>query len=143
MTTKPSTLAAILSTALIQGVIAAALLGAVGAIVAGIVVGPTGVWSVLIGMGIAIAFLGITALTMLWARRFTIEVYFAIVMGAWLLKFVLFFVAIFLLKDQPWINPVVMFLSIIAGVIVTLVVDVLVITRSRMPTVSDISLPGE
>jgi hypothetical protein len=143
MTSKPTTLPGILRAALIQGAIAAGIIGVIGAVIGGIVAGPTGVWSALVGTVLAIVFLGITALSMLWAQRFTIEVFFAIVMGAWLLKFVLFFVVILLLKDQPWINPTIMFLSIIAGIIVTLVVDVLVITRSRMPTVSDITLPGE
>ena len=62
---------------------------------------------------------------------------------AWLLKFVLFLVLVFLLRDQPWIHPQVLFFSIVAGVIGTLVVDVVVVAKSRMPYVSDITLPGE
>ncbi len=46
------------------------------------------------------------------------------------------------LRDQPWINPVVLFLSLIAGVIGSLVLDVIVVSRSRIPYVSDARLPG-
>lgn len=143
MTKPPTTIAGILKAALLRGGLAAALIGVIGMVVGGILAGPSGMVSALIGTGIAVVFLGITAASMLLSQRFRVEVFFAIVMAAWLLKFVLFLVVILLLKDQPWINPIVMFLSLIAGVIVTLVVDVLVMTRSRMPTVSEISLPGE
>ena len=48
-----------------------------------------------------------------------------------------------MLKDQSWINPVVLFLSLIAGVIGSLVVDVMVMLKSRMPYVSDVTLPNQ
>jgi hypothetical protein len=63
-------------------------------------------------------------------------------MGAWLLKFVVFIVLILLLGDQPWIDSKVLFLTLVIAVIGTLVVDVVVVTRSRMPYVSDVVLPG-
>ena len=56
---------------------------------------------------------------------------------------VVFIVLIVLLKDQPWIQTQVLFLTVVVAVIGTLVVDVVVIARSRMPYVSDISLPTE
>jgi hypothetical protein len=91
----------------------------------------------------AVVFLAITALSILLASRFGIGGFFGIVMGAWLLKFVLFLVLIFLLKDQPWIQPTVLFLCVVVAVVGTLVVDVVVIAKSRMPYVSDIALPGD
>jgi hypothetical protein len=106
-------------------------------------VGPIGITSALIGTAMALVFLAITALSILIAGKYNIAAFFGIVMGAWLLKFVLFLVLIFLLKDQPWIHTQVLFLSIVAAVVGTLVVDVVVIARSRMPYVSDVTLPGE
>ena len=64
-------------------------------------------------------------------------------LGGWIVKFVLFLVLAVVLRGQPWINPTVLFLSLIAGVIGSLVVDMIVIFRSRMPYASDVTLPGE
>jgi len=46
------------------------------------------------------------------------------------------------LKDQPWLNTLVLFLSIIVSVLGSLVIDMVVIARSRMPYV-DVTLPGD
>ncbi|HEV7849175.1 MAG TPA: hypothetical protein VGO88_07615 [Mycetocola sp.] len=110
--------------------------------------GSRGLTSALIGTAMSILFLGITAASILFANRWFgtdlfVPIFFGIVMGGWLVKFVLFLVLAVLLRDQPWINPTVLFLSIIAGVIAALTVDVIVVSRSRMPYVSDISLPGD
>ncbi|WP_426515887.1 hypothetical protein ACPPVQ_14895 [Diaminobutyricibacter sp. McL0618] len=120
----------------------------VGAVVGYLFAGWIGVTSALIGTAMAVVFLGITAASILLANRFFgsdiyVPVFFGIVLGGWLLKFVLFIILAFALKGQPWINPAVMFLTLIAGVLGSLVVDVLVVFRSRMPYASDVTLPGE
>jgi hypothetical protein len=121
-------------------------IGVVGAIVGGLVAGGQGVVSALLGTVISVVFMGITAGSILLANRFAsgdagVGVFFAIVLGGWLVKFVVFLVLVVLLRDQPWVQPVVLFLSIIAGVIGSLVVDVIVVMKSRMPYVSDATLP--
>jgi hypothetical protein len=120
----------------------------VGAVVGYIFAGWIGVTSALIGTAMAVVFLGITAASILLANRFFgsdiyVPVFFGIVLGGWLLKFVLFIILALALRGQPWINPTIMFLSLIAGVLGSLVVDVLVVFRSRMPYASDVTLPGE
>lgn len=119
----------------------------VGAIVGGIVAGWPGVISALVGTLMAVLFMGITAASILIANRYAgresaIGAFFGIVMGGWIVKFVVFLVLIVLLKDQPWVQPVVLFLSIIAGVVGSLVVDAVVVLKSRMTYVSDVTLPG-
>jgi hypothetical protein len=131
---------------LIYGSILAIAIAVVGAILGGIFAGSSGVVSALIGTAMALAFMGITAGSILFANRFAgresaIGLFFGIVMGGWLLKFILFLVLVVLLKDQPWVAPVVLFLSIIAGVVGSLVVDVVVIMKSRVAYVSDVTLP--
>src|SRR5690554_1544051 len=128
---------------LLYGAILAAVIAVVGSIIGYAVAGGSGVASALVGTAMAMVFLGITAGSILMAARFDIAAFFGIVMGAWLLKFVLFLVLVFLLKDLPWVHTLVLFLSIVAAIVGTLVVDVVVIARSRMPYVSDITLPGE
>gem|GEM_PF-159083 len=101
-----------------------------------------GVVSALIGAIVAVVFLGMTAASILVANRFTITAFFAIVLGAWLIKFALFLVLAVVLRDQAWISAPVLFLTLIGGVVGSLVVDLVVVARMRMPTVSDIELPG-
>ena len=132
----------VLKRALIYGGILAAAIAIVGSIVGWLVAGSAGVASALVGTGMAVVFLGITAVSILFARKFDIGAFFGIVMGAWLLKFVLFLVLAFALKEQPWIEPTVLFITIVAAVVGTLAVDVIVATVSRVPYV-EVALPEQ
>ena len=130
------------------GAILALVIAVVGAVLGGVFAGWIGVTSAIIGTLMALVFLSITALSILIANRFIgspvfAGIFFAVVLGGWLVKFVLFIVLAVVLKDQPWINPVVLFLSLIAGVIGSLVVDMVVVFRSRLPYASDVTLPGQ
>ncbi|WP_241794926.1 hypothetical protein [Microbacterium sp. C5A9] len=125
-------------------VILAIVAGAIGLLVGG----TEGLISGLLGVVLAMLFLGITALSILIANRWFgdplyVQLFFAIVLGGWLLKLGLFVVIMIVLSGQPWISPMVFFLSIVTGVVATLVIDVIVITRMRLPNVSDASLPTE
>ena len=138
----------VLRDALKYGLFLAGGIAIVGMVLGGIFAGWVGVTSALIGTLIAAVFLGITALSILIANRFIgsdlfVGLFFGIVLGGWIVKFVLFIVLAIVLKDQPWINAVVLFLSLIAGVIGSLVVDMIVVLRSRIPYVSDATLPGD
>ena len=129
----------VLRRTLAYGFAFAAAIAVVGGVIGLLVAGPIAAWSAVIGAAMAGVFLGITALSILIAVRFDIVAFFGIVLGAWLLKFVAFIVAALALRDQPWINPTALFLSLIAGVIASLVVDVVVVMKTRMPYVSDLS----
>jgi hypothetical protein len=138
----------ILKRILAYGGILALVIAVAGSVIGFLVAGGSGVLSALIGTAMAVVFLGITAASIVVATRiargdFLSVAFFGIVMGAWLLKFVLFLVLVFLLKDQPWIQPTILFLSLVVAVLGTLVVDVVVIARSRLPYVSDVRLPGD
>ncbi|AXE54873.1 hypothetical protein [Aurantimicrobium sp. MWH-Uga1] len=128
----------VLKRTLAYGFAFAAAIAVVGGVIGLLVAGPTAAWSAVIGAAMAGVFLGITALSILIAVRYDIVAFFAIVLGAWLLKFVAFIVAAISLRDQPWIDPTALFLSLIAGVIASLVVDVVVVMKTRMPYVSDL-----
>lgn len=127
----------VLKRTLVYGFLFAGVIAIVGATIAGLMVGPVGVWSAIIGAAMAAVFLGITAASILIAVRFDIVAFFGIVLGAWLLKFILFIVLALSLRDQPWINTLALFLTMIVGVIASLVVDVVVVMKTRMPYVSD------
>ena len=138
--------ASVLGRALVYGAILTVAIAVIGSVLGYIVAGTSGLLSALIGAGLTALFMGFTALSIVIASRVTkgepsSTLFFGIVLGMWLLKFVVFIAILVLLRGQPFLEPLVMFFAILAAVIGSLVVDVLVIARSRLPYISDITLP--
>src|SRR5690606_21047256 len=134
---KPSP---ILTRALRYGAILTVAIAVLGALLGYLAAGVPGLWSALIGAGLTAIFMGFTAASILLASSIsknepTSTIFFGVVLGAWLLKFVVFIVLLVILRDQPFIVPMVMFLSILAAVIGSLIVDVLAFVRARVPYV--------
>ncbi|CAN01206.1 hypothetical protein [Clavibacter michiganensis] len=132
---------------LIGGALLALAIAVVGGIVGFAVDGGRGLLSAVIGSAMALVFLGLTAGSILFANRFQSSpiyptLFFSVVLGAWLLKFVVFLAVAMVLKEQQWINLVVLFVTVIVGVVGTLVMDMIVITEARVGYVSDAQLPG-
>lgn len=94
-----------------------------------------------IGAAAAGIFFALTIGSIAFGNRFASSdlytgIFFGVVMGAWLLKFVLFIVGALLLKGQPWLDPKVLFVSIIVGAVVSLIMDAIIMLKSRIPLVS-------
>lgn len=104
--------------------------------------GTDGLISALIGTALAVLFASITAASIIGAMRFDIAAFFGIVMGAWLLKIVVFIVILALLRDAPFVHTMVLFLTVIAGAVGTMLIDVIVVFRSRLGYASNVELPG-
>jgi len=130
------------ATVLKRTVVLGALVAAGIAVVAGglglVFAGLPGLVSGLVGAAFALLFLGVTAIGLIVAGRsldspLGPSIFFAVVLGGWIVKLLLFLVAMLLLRDQPWVQPVVLFLAIVATVIGSLAVDVVVVSRSRIP----------
>ena len=125
------------------GVIAGLAQLVVMSIVGWLVDGQTGLFGALVGSALSIVFLSLTAASIAVANLFIkndlyVVMFFVVVLGTWLIKFVAFIVAALLLRDQPWLNPTVLFVSIIVGVIISLIIDMVVVAKSRLPYVSDV-----
>jgi hypothetical protein len=105
--------------------------------------GTNGLISALIGTILAVLFASITAGSIIGAMRFDIAAFFGIVMGAWLLKIVVFIVILALLRDAPFVHTMVLFLTVIAGAVGTMLIDVIVVFRSRLGYASNVALPSE
>lgn len=138
----------ILSATLRWGGLLTGGLAVLGAVIGFLVGGADGSWSALAGVLTAAVFLAITAISILIANRWFgdplfVPIFFGIVLGGWLLKFVIFIVVMLVLRGQAWIVPPVFFVGLIAGIVASLSVDVVVMLRMRLPYVSDVSLPGE
>ena len=130
---------AIRSSLILGGIITAGI-AIVGGVIGFSVDGWTGVISALIGAVIAFVFMGVTAASILLGQKLSggsiaSGLFFATVLGAWLLKFVLFLVAIFVIKNVTELNPVIALASVIAAVIGALISDVVAVSRARVPVV--------
>lgn len=121
-------------------------LAVLGAVVGWFVADMPGMVSALSGIILAAVFLAMTALTILIANRWYgdalyIPIFFGGVLGGWLLKLVLFFIVMAILKDQEWMMPMIFFIAVVVAIMFTLVIDVVVMLRTRLPYVSDAVLP--
>lgn len=148
MTSAPISSTPILRKTLIWAALVTGVLAVVAAIAGYAVDGQRGLWSGLFGVLLAAVFLAITGASILIANRWYgdalyLPIFFGIVLGGWILKLVVFIIAMLLLRGQPWINPTIFFVSVVVSVLASLVVDVVVMMRMRVPTVADSSLPTE
>lgn len=136
----------ILRTTLVWSGVATAVLAVLGAVIGFLVAGTEGLWSALAGVLLAAVFLAITGISILVANRWYgdplfVQLFFGIVMGGWVLKFVIFLVVLFTLRGQPWLNPTVFFVAVVVSILASLAIDVVVMLRMRVPYVSDATLP--
>ncbi|YAF75375.1 hypothetical protein NE358_04970 [Sphingomonas sp. G5] len=137
-----------LRTALVWGGIVTAVLLVLGAALGFLVGGGGGLGSALSGVAVSAIFLAVTAISILVANRWFgdplyVPIFFGIVLGGWLLKLILFIVAIVVLRGQGWVDPVVFYVALVVSVIASLAVDVVVLLRMRIPSVSDVTLPTD
>jgi hypothetical protein len=136
----------ILRSSLLWAGIVLAILAVVGAGIGFLIAGTSGLVSSLIGVVMAGLFFGLTALTMLIGARMAKDTlfstgYFALVLGGWFVKVIIFVVVMLLLRGQPWISPLVFFFSALVATIASLVIDIVVFARARVPYVGEVALP--
>lgn len=137
----------ILRTALIYGAVLTLVFAVVGSGLGYLAAGTNGLFSALIGTAVTALFMAFSAVSIMIAQRVTrddpsVTLFFGVVLGAWLLKFVVFILIVVLLRTASFLDPVVFFVSILAAVIGSLAVDMLAFVRSRTPYV-DVELPGQ
>jgi len=143
---RPMSSTPVLRTTLIWSAVATLALAVLGAIIGFAIDGASGLVSALMAILLAAIFLAITGISILIANRWYGDdlytpIFFGLVLGGWIVKFVVFIVVLLLLRGQPWLNPTIFFVSLVASVITSLVIDVVVLTKMRIPHVSDVSLP--
>lgn len=112
---------------------AIAVLGsAIGFLTAGL----PGLFGALVGALIALIFVSLTALSVLFGGKLSLGGFYAVVLGGWLLKVVIFIGAIAILKQIDGLNRIAIFATLVASVLGSLAVDGYVVTKSRIPTIS-------
>ena len=134
--------------ALLAGVVVTSIIAIVAATAGALISDLAGMLGAFVGAALGFALLGLTPLSIMWGFKLgkgdvLSPGFFSAVLGTWLLKFVVFLAAVFWLGDQEWLDRTVLFVTIVASVIATLVTDLVVVAKSRMPYVSDVTLPGD
>jgi hypothetical protein len=137
----------IIRRALRYGIILTIAIIVVGSIVGFLLAGLPGLVSALVGAGITAVFMGLTTVSFVVADRIAklpegIAVYYGVILGTFLLKFVIFLVLIISLRTASWLNPTIFGFTIIVAVLGTLVVDSLALLRGRVPYVN-VELPNQ
>jgi len=133
---KPSTSAEQLfkkvlgQTALLTGLIAS-----LGSLAGFIVEGMNGVVSALIGAGLAFAFGALTVVSMMIGRKLSLAGFFGVVMGGWLIKLIGFALLARSLQGAEFINGPVLFLTLVAAILGSLVIDSIAVLSARIPVV--------
>jgi hypothetical protein len=133
---KPSTSAEQLfknvlgQTALLTGLIAS-----LGSLAGFIVEGMNGVVSALIGAGLAFAFGALTVVSMIIGRKLSLAGFFGVVMGGWLIKLIGFALLARSLQGAEFINGPVLFLTLVAAILGSLVIDSIAVLSARIPVV--------
>ena len=142
------TVSQIAKRALLAGVVVTSIIAIVAATAGALIADLAGMLGAFVGAALGFALLGLTPLSIMWGFRLgkgdvLSPGFFSAVLGTWLLKFVVFLAAVFWLGDQEWLDRTVLFVTIVASVMATLVTDLVVVAKSRMPYVSDVTLPGD
>lgn len=129
-----STTNQVFSRVLKLGTILIAAIALVGGALGYLFAGTNGLTSALIGSGLALLFVSMTALSVQLGAKLPLAGFFGVVMGGWLLKLVGFVITLALLKSADFINGPVLFFTIVGSVLGALAIDAVVVLRSRIPT---------
>ena len=148
MSPNPVSSTPVLRTALVWGLVVGVIVAVAAAIIGFAVGGVEGLWSGVVGALVGVVFPALTAVSLLignhwYGRPAYLQIFFGVVLGGWLLKFVLVIVALLLLGRMEWVVPLVFYLSLVIAAVASLVVDLVVLSKMRLPAVSDTVLPGE
>ena len=129
---KASNLNEVFSAVLKQGLVLVAAIAILGGGLGLIFAGVAGLVSGLIGAALALLFSGLTALSVFLGGKLSLGGFFGVVMGGWIVKLVGFIVLIALLKGAAFIAGPVLFFTLVASIIGTLVIDSRIVLKSRI-----------
>lgn len=115
-----------------QGLILVGVIALVGGGLGLIFAGVTGLISGLIGAALALLFSSLTALSVKFGGKLSLGGFFGVVLGGWIVKLLGFIFLIALLKGATYIAGPVLFFTLVASILGTLVIDSLIVLRSRI-----------
>lgn len=112
-------------------------IAAIGSIVGALVYGVSGVYSSLIGAAVAAAFGTLTILSIRFGSALGLNGFYALVLGGWLIKLLLFAVLLGLLQSADFISGPMFFFSVVASVLGGLAIDSYLVLSAKLPVVEN------
>ena len=122
---------------IIAGALIAIVIGTIASFVGGLVAGLPGVWGALIGSVTAFVFFAITAAVMYFTAHSSPATMAAGVLGGFLVKIVGFMGVGIALRGRDFYDPWTLFLTLAVAAIASLIADVVIVQRSRLPLVDE------
>ena len=122
---------------IIAGALIAIVIGTIASFVGGLVAGLPGVWGALIGSVTAFVFFAITAVVMYFTAHSSPATMAAGVLGGFLVKIVGFMGVGIALRGRDFYDPWTLFLTLAVAAIASVVADVVIVQRARLPIVDE------
>ena len=119
------------------GALLAVGIAGIGSLVSVFTVGMPGVTAALIGAVVSTTFSLMTIASVWLGSRLPLNGFYALVLGGWLLKVVMFGVVLALLQGAENFNGPVFFFAIVAGVLGGLGIDSWLVLKARIPTIEN------
>lgn len=129
---NPSSTSEVFSMVLKQGLLLVAAIAVIGGGVGLLVAGVTGLLSGLIGAALALLFSTMTALSVKFGGKLSLGGFFGVVLGGWIFKMVVFIAIVAALRGANFIDGPVFFFTLVASILGTLVIDSLIVMKSRI-----------
>ena len=123
--------------AVAYGSVLAIAIAVSGSLVSVFSVGLPGVFAALIGAAISTSFSLMTIGSVWLGSKLPLNGFYALVLGGWLIKVVLFGVVLAILQGAQNFNGPVFFFAIVAGVLGGLAIDSWLVLKARIPTVDN------
>jgi hypothetical protein len=115
------------------GTVGLLVLTVVGTSIAWMVDGTPGVWGALMGAAVGGGFILFTAVSVLVSARLPATTAGAVILGGWLLKMILAFVVLVLLKGRDFYSPGALVAMIVGALFLVLGAETLGVLRQRVP----------
>jgi hypothetical protein len=130
--TNPASTNEVFSAVLKQGLLLVLAIAVIGGGVGLLVAGVNGLLSGLIGAALALLFSTMTALSVKFGGKLSLGGFFGVVLGGWIFKMVLFIAIVAALRGANFIDGPVFFFTLVASILGTLVIDSLIVMKSRI-----------
>ena len=129
---NPSSTSEVFSAVLKQGLLLVLAIAVLGGGIGFIVASINGLLSGLIGAALALLFSTMTALSVKFGGKLSLGGFFGVVLGGWIFKMVLFIGIVATLRGANFIDGPVFFFTLVASILGTLVIDSLIVMKSRI-----------
>jgi len=115
----------------------AGLIAVVGSLIGFLVSGSAGVLSALVGAGVATIFGLMTILSIWIGGKLPLNGFYAVVLGGWLFKFLVFAGVLLGLQGLDGFDGPVFFFAVVATVMGGLAIDSWLVLKGRLPTIGE------